>query len=97
MEDIEISLKEAKRMLQNQPNDFIVVDVRTPEEWRSASAPFQNVLHIELNTLPHALSLIEKEKEVFLLCKSGARSLIATQFLRMSGYRAKNIHGGISG
>jgi rhodanese-related sulfurtransferase len=97
VEDIEISLKEAKRIAEDSPEKYLIVDVRTPEECQSIPSPFRNSVRIELKDLPLSLSLIEKEKEILLLCRSGTRSLIATQFLRMSGYNAKNIHGGILG
>jgi adenylyltransferase/sulfurtransferase len=49
-----------------------------------------------MNELPERLSEVPKDKPVAVLCRSGARSLKVTQYLRANGYDlTSNVSGGI--
>lgn len=79
-------------------SDNIVVDVRTDEEYDAGHVP--NALHINiygeqfeqeiLNAIP------DKTKPVYIYCKSGKRSMQASEKLVKLGYtNVTNITGGI--
>jgi rhodanese-related sulfurtransferase len=78
-----ISQNEARRMLAG---GAILLDVRTPEEYRAAHLPGSTSL--PLNRLPCRIkSVAAPEKTLLLYCSSGARSRTAAQILRQMGYR----------
>jgi len=48
-----------------------------------------------MNSLPHRLQEIPKERAVALYCHHGARSLYAAEWLARQGYDALSLAGGI--
>lgn len=76
----------------------VMVDVRTPAEWEekviSESAEFKNI-HDQAEFMKWAESL-DKSKEYFIYCRSGARSGNACSYLNRIGIeKAYNLQGGI--
>ncbi len=70
------------------------VDVREPEEWDEGHIP--GALHIPLAELPDRLHELPADSDVILVCRSGARSFAATEFLLRNGHaRAVNLDGGM--
>ena len=71
-----------------------IVDVREPhelvEDGRVAGA-----VNIPLGELSARAGEVPRDQPVLLLCRSGARSAMAAEALRASGYDAYNIEGGI--
>lgn len=70
----------------------MIVDVRTPEEFRSGAYP--GAKNIPVQELSGRLSEIPKDKSVVVYCRSGSRSAKATQILKQAGYDVAN-GGGI--
>jgi len=68
-------------------NGAIVVDVRTPQEFRSGHAP--NSKNIPLSSLQNKMKSL-KGKEVILVCRSGARAGQAKSILTAKGITAHN-------
>ncbi|WP_299016339.1 rhodanese-like domain-containing protein [uncultured Polaribacter sp.] len=69
--------------------DAVILDVRTLEEWNEGH--IENSKHIVLNTIPTELEQIKAwNKPVIAVCRSGARSGQATQFLNQNGVEAIN-------
>ena len=68
------------------------VDVREPGEWNEVHA--QGTHLIPLSEFAQRFSELPKEREIVLICRSGARSAQATAFLEHSGYTAVNLQGG---
>ena len=65
-------------------NDAIVLDVRTQEEWNEGH--IDNAKHIVLQTIPANIEEIKSwNKPVIAVCRSGARSGQATNFLKQNG------------
>lgn len=69
----------------------MIVDVRTPEEFHAGR--LKNSTNIPLATFETAIHEIEKDKELLLYCRSGARSQMAANYLNSLGFNAKNIGG----
>ncbi|MDO8286437.1 MAG: rhodanese-like domain-containing protein [Rhodoferax sp.] len=65
-------------------NGAVMVDVRSPEEFASASAP--GTINIPLPELGRRLSEIPKTSHVVLCCASGTRSGMAKLLLKKNGY-----------
>jgi rhodanese-related sulfurtransferase len=72
----------------------VILDVREAEEVEQVSV--FGALHIPLGELVARRRELPSETDLLILCHSGQRSGMATDFLRQSGYpRAWNIRGGI--
>ena len=71
-----------------------LIDVRTPAEYAEAHVPDARLLC--LDTLAARAHEIPKDKDVYLICRSGARSAQAGNYLmREHGYhRVINVEGG---
>jgi adenylyltransferase/sulfurtransferase len=88
----EISVEELKKKMDGK-EDFVLVDVRRPDE--SAFVSIGGTL-IVLNELPEKFAQLDPNKETIVYCRSGARSANATAFLIQKGFKnVKNLEGGI--
>jgi len=71
-----------------------LVDVRTPQEW--AVCHLDGAILIPMQTLPARLAGLDRDAEIVCYCHVGARSAMATAFLRREGFsRVSNLAGGI--
>lgn len=70
-----------------------LLDVREHHEWRAGHAP--GAAHIPLGELPARVGELPGEEQVVVVCRSGARSLVATEALVGAGYAACNLVGGM--
>ena len=85
----EIDIDEfARRREQGAP----VIDVRELDEYQEAHVPGATL--IPLATVPDRLSDVPAEHDVLVICKSGARSMRAAEFLAANGISATNVAGG---
>jgi rhodanese-related sulfurtransferase len=71
----------------------IVVDVRQPHEFEMGHIPAS--LLIPLHELPDRLDEVPTASDVFVICRSGSRSYVASEFLRENGIAAVNVAGGL--
>ncbi len=75
-------------------DDFDLIDVREPRELTIAAIPGARL--IPLGAFEEALPTLDPEREIVVICRSGARSGTAVQALRSLGFkRARNLLGGI--
>ena len=74
-------------------SDALLLDVRSPEEYREGHIPGSQNLPLQLlDKLPAVVE--NKEIELFVYCRSGARSRQAVEILKSMGYvNAHNIGG----
>jgi molybdopterin/thiamine biosynthesis adenylyltransferase/rhodanese-related sulfurtransferase len=91
---LEVSVAEAKAIVDAQPGASAIIDVREPYEieiCRVAGAEY-----IPMRQIPERLATLPRDKHLLILCHSGARSLRVTEFLRARDFPAvSNIAGGI--
>jgi rhodanese-related sulfurtransferase len=90
--EIEVTAEDTKRRFD--AGEVQVVDVREPEEWDAGRIP-GDVRHIPLADLTAQAASIDKDKPVVFQCRAGARSLMAAQAFRASGYDAYSLAGGL--
>jgi len=91
--EFEITPAELKAKM-DRGDDFVLVDVREPEEYAIARIPGSQL--IPRATLPERLHDLSSADEIIVHCKSGVRSGMAVDFLKQAGYRkVKNLVGGI--
>ena len=85
--------------LQNKLNaqeNFVLLDVRTQEEFDAGHIAGAILLPYDEINLRAATVLPEKEKEIVLYCRSGRRSAIAKKALVELGYKDVEDFGGIN-
>lgn len=71
------------------------LDVREPGEYKSGHVP--GMKNIPLSQLSRRLNEIPKGSEVYLMCRSGHRSVQAARILKGAGYEnIINVAGGIT-
>jgi sulfur-carrier protein adenylyltransferase/sulfurtransferase len=73
--------------------DIFVLDVREPYEYQIANI---GGTLIPMNQVPQRLAEIDRNREIVVQCRSGARSQRVAEFLSAQGYpNVKNLAGGI--
>ena len=72
----------------------MLIDVRESSEYRSGHAPGAKL--ISLGSLPNKFNEIPKERDILVICQSGMRSAQAAGILARTGYRVKNVSGGMA-
>ncbi|MBH0330944.1 sulfurtransferase [Brevibacillus brevis] len=77
---------EAKEALQ-------VIDVREVDEWNAGH--IKEAKLIPLGFLPHRIDELDKNIPIVMVCRSGARSNTATEYLSAQGYDVANMVGGM--
>lgn len=93
-ENQSINVGKAQDMWEKQ--EAIIIDVRTQAEYDQGHIP--RVALIPLDQLGTRLGEVPKEEKVLIICRSGSRSLQATQLLRDKGYmNVYNITEGMNG
>ncbi|MGA2747260.1 MAG: molybdopterin-synthase adenylyltransferase MoeB [Verrucomicrobiota bacterium] len=91
----EVTVQEMKRALDNPSLGIMVIDVREPDEYQIAHV--NGVPLIPLGTLPQRFTELDPNQQIYIHCKSGARSMRALEFLRQQGFKhLKNVKGGIN-
>jgi len=73
-------------------NEFLL-DVRAPMELAVEKVP--GAVNIPLGQLRARLSELPRDREILVICRSGARSYFATQMLLQNGFDARNVVGGM--
>lgn len=82
------------RALEMQKSGAFMVDVRTPEEVAQGMVP--GAVNIPLQEIKHRLNEVPKDKILLVYCRSGKRSMAASQILIENGYtQVNNVVGGI--
>lgn len=88
-----ISVSEFKNLMHD---NAIVLDVRTEEETNQGQIEGASSLDYYGSNFENSLSLIQKDKEVFVYCQSGGRSKKAAKLLAQMGqFKVYNVEGGI--
>ncbi|MFN4070805.1 MAG: rhodanese-like domain-containing protein [Thermus caldifontis] len=86
-----VSPTTAKQMMDTL--DVFILDVREPAEFKDGRIP--GAVNIPIRELPKRIGELPKGKPIIVYCKTGNRGGQALVFLRVQGYNAKNLSGGI--
>ena len=90
----EVTVRQMKHALDNPSLGIRVLDVREPAEHRIAHV--EGVALFPLSALARRFPELDSNRQYYLHCKSGVRSLQALQFLREQGFKeVKSVKGGI--
>lgn len=90
----EMDVDELYKIYQQKPDNYVLIDVRQPEEWAQGTIP--NVERIALADLPEQLGTMDKSKIYIMICRSGARSGRACEHMLAEGFQEPvNFSGGM--
>ena len=92
MEIEEILPEEVKKLLEKGVK-LNIIDVREPQE--VAEGKISEAKHIPLGDVLTRLNEIDKEQEHIIVCRSGNRSGLASEWLIDRGFKVKNMTGGM--
>jgi hydroxyacylglutathione hydrolase len=91
-----VTVQKLCRLLDAQENPFIL-DVRSLEELESRGI-IRDAHHIHITMLPQRMSEVPKDRQVYIFCGSGMRSMIAASLLQREGRTNLNVVlGGLAG
>ena len=91
--DLEVDTARVSAWLQENP-ELQVIDVR--EAYEREAGHMAGSRHIELERLASQADSIDRERPVVFYCRLGARSAMAAQAFRASGYDAYSMQGGLA-
>lgn len=88
------SIRDADVAALKAAGEVVLVDVRTPDEFSGGHVP--GATNIPLNELSGRLEELRPhaDQEIWLICRSGSRSMSASGILLEAGFRPVNVTGG---
>ncbi len=89
--EIEVSPQRAKELLDR--GEAVVVDVR--EDYEREAGHIEGSVHIALQRLTAEAESLPRDRPIVFQCRVGARSAMAAQAFRASGYDAWSMAGGL--
>lgn len=72
----------------------LVLDVRTADEYGAGHVPGSTFM--PLFAVPLRLSELDRRRDVYVVCESGARGQQASHYLDERGYSVRNLEGGMA-
>jgi rhodanese-related sulfurtransferase len=90
---IDVDPERVARWLAEDPPPQ-VIDVREPYEREAGH--IEGTRHIELTALTAEASTIDRDRPVIFYCRVGSRSSMAAQALRVAGFEAYSMTGGLA-
>lgn len=88
----QMTAKEVEALL-NDGKQINIIDVREVDE--VAAGKILGAVNIPLGLVEFRMHELDKSKEYIMVCRSGARSGRATQFLESYGFDVINMSGGM--
>jgi rhodanese-related sulfurtransferase len=94
----QISVQALKQLIDSKATNFILVDVRTPDEYSEAhilGAVSIPLTDIEQGTGITRLKTLASGRQIVTYCTAGKRSNKALELLKQAGLQGSNVNGGI--
>jgi rhodanese-related sulfurtransferase len=90
----DLSGREFKQRFQSDKN-AVLIDVRTPSEFKSGSIKGAKNIDVTGPGFSSEISKLDKSKQYFIFCRSGARSGHACRMMSAQGFKVINLSGGV--
>jgi len=87
-------VEKAHEMLESNPEEIILLDVRTEGEYNAEYIP--GAINIPLSDLENRIAELDSSKAIIVYCKTGSRSRTASETLAQRGFIVYNMEGGIN-
>jgi adenylyltransferase/sulfurtransferase len=96
----EMTVTELKTLLDSDADDYILIDVRNPNEYQIAKIPKAVLIPLpdieDGDGVAKVKELLQGKSRLIAHCKLGGRSAKALQILKQSGIEGINVKGGIA-
>ncbi len=90
----ELEAPELAQRLDGQSQDLHVIDVREMNEFTSGTMPGAKAM--PMASIPVRLNELQQDKELIIICRSGARSAQVCMYLQQQGFEnVFNLRGGL--
>lgn len=91
-----MTVKELQQQMETD-SSLVVLDVRTVPELSGPLGKIDGIINIPVQELDRRMSELDeyKDQPIAVICRSGNRSVIATNMLKKNGFNAKNVLGGM--
>lgn len=86
----EVSPEEGAQLVRD---GALLLDCRNDDEWQAGHAP--DATYVTLQQIPKHLAELPRDRRIVAICRTGARSANATQYLIKEGFDAVNLAGGL--
>lgn len=87
-----ISMPEFEQLEKREP--LTILDVREADEY--ANGHIHNAQFLPLSQIQENAASLDPAQQYYVICHSGARSAMASQYLADLGYKITNVMGGMS-
>ncbi len=87
---------EKKFSLLSKKENTVVLDVRTPEEYKQGHLENAVLMNYNSGNFESELNTLDQNKTYLVYCKAGGRSAKASELLSQKGFKVYNLEGGIS-
>ena len=82
-------------MSADLPAGAFLLDIREDDEWTAGHAP--DAVHVRLGELGARAGELPRDREVYVICRTGSRSAYVAQALSGAGWNAVNVVDGMTG
>jgi rhodanese-related sulfurtransferase len=90
-----MSVDKLADMIEAGKMHFMVLDIRPPQSYEKGH--IEGSTNIPLSTLVEKMNALPKEKRIAVVCTIDTNSAFAVAVLRMNGYNAWIVDGGVPG
>lgn len=66
--------------------DLVIIDVRTPPEWRGGVVDVALLLDLQDRNFPDQIRELDREKTYLIYCNTGNRSQVVSRFMVREGF-----------
>ncbi len=86
---------EMSELTNRMTKESVLIDVRTPEEYSEGSIPGAININVKSDDFQKLITKMNKESDYLIFCRSGRRSVTASEIMSDSGFKKlTNIKGG---
>lgn len=90
-----VSPRDAWEKISHASQESALIDVREP--WEFARGHAKGARNIPMSQLTRRINEFPRNKDIYLICQSGNRSMQAAEYLKQQGFaRVLNVTGGTS-
>ncbi len=93
MDDVEVGQADIAAVPTTFEGSVVLLDVREDDEWQRGHAA--GAQHIPMGEVPARLGEIDGDAALYIICRSGGRSLKVSHYLARNGFQPVNVAGGM--
>lgn len=93
----QVTVANLAQVIAAHSTDYVVIDVRTQEEFDAGHINGAVLIPVQIiDTQVEEIKKLYAEKDIYLICRSGRRSMVAAGILEPHGLKIFNVQGGMN-